>query len=149
MKMSRKKNKKMKVVEAKVISTEKTSDEAKTPPVQSEALPPPPPSKREQLSNMLFNDFLKKNMKIFNYIENQYITIIPYMEKDAEEKEDGSDIVCYEITPSSNKEVTVYVDNKDLCVSLKGEFISLDDAELTYLAANILGYVRKYSKIAA
>ena len=148
--MSRKKNKKLKATELELEAVfAENTDKTITPPVQVESLPSPPPSEREQLSNMLFNDFLKKKMKIFNYVENQFITIVPYMEKDAEEKDDGSDIVCYEITPSSNKKVTVYLDNKDLCVSLNGEYVILSDAELAYLAANILGYIRKSCEIVA
>ena len=92
---------------------------------------------------MLFEDFFKKSLGIFNYFENDMVTIVPYMEKDGEEKDDGSDIVCYEICPKSNTNVLVYLDSKTICTSLKNTVVDLNDDELAYLAANILGYVKK------
>lgn len=107
------------------------------------------PSKKEQMANMLFNSFLKKTMKIFTFTENEYLSITPYADRDEADKDDGSDIVCYEITPKSNENVVVYVDDKDLYVSLKGTGVDLNEDETAFLVANILGYVRKYCEIAA
>lgn len=141
--MSRKKNKKIQsnkiepvVIEA-VAPSEKKEEEVKTP------------TKKEQISNMLFNDFLKGAMKIFNYVDNDFLTITPYMDKDAEEKDDGSDIVCYEIVSKSNPNIVVYIDDKDTYVSLKGSGVTLNDDEVAYLAANILGFVKSHCPIAA
>ena len=57
--------------------SEKKEEEVKTP------------TKKEQISNMLFNDFLKGAMKIFNYVDNDFLTITPYMDKDAEENQEN------------------------------------------------------------
>ena len=55
--MSRKKNKRLQ------FSTPTVST-ITTPQENEETIAP---SKKEQIANMLFNDFLKKTMKIFNY----------------------------------------------------------------------------------
>lgn len=107
------------------------------------------PTKKEQLAFTLFDGFLKKTMKIYNYVNNDYIEIIPYMDKNGEEKDDGSDIVCYEISPKSNKNVVVYVDDKDIYMSLKSSGIILKDEEAALLVANIIGYIKSYCQIAA
>ena len=73
--MSRKKNKKLKATE---LELEAVFAENTGTPAQIESLPSPPPSEREQLSNMLFNDFLKKKMKIFFIEKSDCILIIWY-----------------------------------------------------------------------
>lgn len=141
--MSRKKSKKLQLItpaEEKLLN-DLASEEAKT---EESAI-----SKREQMANMLFNNFLKNGMKVFNYLDNDYMTIVPYVDKEGEEKDDGTDIVCYEIMPKCNSEVVIYLDDKDIYASLKGKGIKLDDDELVSLAANIIGYVKKYCSIAA
>lgn len=107
------------------------------------------PSKKEQIAKMIFQDFLKNAMKIFDTVDNDYLSVVPYIGKDAEEKDDGTDIVCYEIVSKSNEGVVVYVDDKDIYVSLDGAGVTLDDDELAYLAANVLDYVRKHYPTAA
>ena len=138
--MSRKKKKNLQT--GKIISfTNDKEKEVNTS--ETKEVVPAGPSKKEQIARMLFEDFFKNALKVFNYFENDMITIVPYMEKDGEEKNDGSDIVCYEICPKSNANVLIYLDHKDVCVSLKNVVVNLDDDELAYLAANILGYVKK------
>ena len=140
--MSRKKNKKFQLVKPNVEEKVEVVSEEK-----NEILPPP--SKKEQLANMLFNDFLKKTMKIYNTIENEHVSIVPYIDKDGVEKDDGTDIVCYEITSSSNKDAVVYLDDKEFYVTINNSFVDMDDDELAFLAANIMSYIRKYYTIAA
>lgn len=137
--MSRKKNKRLQFSTPTVstITTPQENEETTTP------------SKKEQIANMLFNDFLKKTMKVFNYLENDFVTITPYMEKDSIEKSDGSDIVCYEIVPKSNQNIVVYIDDKDIYASLKGTGVKINDDETAFLAANILGYIKGHCPIAA
>lgn len=108
--------------------------------------PPKPatPSKKEQLANMLFNDFFKKTMKVFDFFSNEYISITPYVEVGAEEKNDGTDICSYEIVPSSNQDVMIFLDAGDIYVSLQGTAVELNDDELGYLAQNIMTYMKKY-----
>lgn len=109
----------------------------------------PVPSKMEQMANMLFNRFLKQTMKIYNYFDNDYISIVPYVEDKSEEKDDGTDVVCYEITPKSNKQVAIYLDDNSIYASLKGTGVKLDDDALAYLVTNIISYVRGHCPVAA
>ena len=109
----------------------------------------PAPSKMEQMANMLFNRFLKQTMKIYNYFDNDYVSIVPYIEDKSEEKDDGTDVVCYEITPKSNKEVVVYLDDSSIYASLKGSGVKLNDDALAYLTTNIISYVRGHCPVAA
>ena len=133
--MSRKKSKKLKTM---IINTQKTNEEKKdlVPTV----------SKKEQLANMLFNNFFKNAMKMYNYFENDYVIVTPYIDKGGEEKDDGTDIVCYEITPKSNKDVVIYLDDKEIYASLEGAGVKMDDDALTFLTTNIIGYVRDFCK---
>lgn len=129
--MSKKKNKK---------KNENTQPELKL----IEPPKPASPSKKEQLAKMLFNDFFKKTMKVFGFFDNGHISITPYVEVGAEEKNDGTDICCYEITPASNQDVMVFLDEEDIYVSLQGVTVELNDDELGYLVQNIMTYMKKY-----
>lgn len=134
--MSRKKNKKIK---AMITNTQNENTKDLIPVV----------SKKEQMANMLFNNFFKNAMKMYNYFENDYVVVTPYIDKGSEEKDDGTDIVCYEIMPKSNEDVVIYLDDKEIYASLNGTGIKMDDDALAFLTTNIIGYVRDFCKDAA
>lgn len=134
--MSRKKSKKIKVM---ITNTQNENTKDLVPVV----------SKKEQMANMLFNNFFKNAMKMYNYFENDYVTVTPYIDKGGEEKDDGTDIVCYEIMPKSNKGVVIYLDDKEIYASLNGTGVKMDDDALAFLTTNIIGYVRDFCKDAA
>lgn len=101
-------------------------------------------SKKEQIAKMLFVDFLQNTMKIRQKIENEFVSIFPYVEDGTDETENISEILCYEIISSSNKKISVFVDDTDIYAMSENKVVNLDDDEIAYLSANILGYIRKH-----
>ena len=112
---------------------------------------PPVKSKREQLANMLFNDFMIKTLKIDHSFENENLSISIYTFGSFATAEDAKEVVidpdavvCYEVISKSNPNVMVFIDDTDISVTLNSKKVNLDDDELAYLCANYIGYVKKY-----
>ena len=134
--MSRKKSVKRKM------KMENTEPKLLTPPVKS---------KREQLANMLFNDFMIKSLKIDHSFENENLSIATYTfgsfatPEDAKEIDiDRDAVVCYEVISKSNPNVMLFIDDTDISVTLDNKKVNLTDGELAFLCSNYIGYVKKY-----
>lgn len=99
----------------------------------------------ERLSRLLFYDCLKNGKKIAGCFENDKMKVMAYTLKDGEDVT-IDDISCYIITPTGNPEVSVYVDEKTIDVSLgKKASIAFNDKQLEVLAANIICYMNDFA----
>ncbi len=127
--MSRKKNKKvntdLKLIENKVEDNKMTT--------------------MERLSNILFNDCLKKGKNVAGCFENDKIDIMAYTTIEKGDNASIDDITCYIITPKSNTNVSVYVDNKTIDVTLGSKTsIPFNDKQLEFLVANVVCYINDF-----
>lgn len=151
--MSKKRNQKLRLVvpvqerkpegESKPIVAETETPVAETPL----ALPVPEPeiviTKEEQMAKMLFEDFFQNTLKINSSFENDSVSIVAFAESELSGSGSPDNIVCYTITPKCNKNVTVYLSNKAISVTLKYKEVVLTESEMIYLASNILGFVKE------
>ena len=98
----------------------------------------------ERLSRILFNDCLKNGKKLAGCYESDRINIIAYTLNDCEEPT-IDDITCYIITSKSNSQVSVYVDDKTIEVTLGNKTpLKFTDKQLEFMVANMIRYINDF-----
>lgn len=104
----------------------------------------PKPSVMEQMSKMLFSDFLRDTLKLDESVETNDVTITAY----CEEHDNEENICCYSVVPASNKNVEVSIEPTKIEVFLTSgntkREVTFDDEQLCFLADNIINYLKRY-----
>lgn len=114
---------------------------APTAPVET------PEDKLKKLAGAIFNGLMLNKLKLTKSFDNEHLSIIVYTYSDMFDDINPiplDDVVCYEIIPKSNPNVTLFLDEETMSLSLNGHKVAATVDEITFAAANAISYIKKY-----